>query len=884
MHHQKSVEEIYSLLETSREGLTKQEAAHRLRKYGHNKLPEAKKTHTLTLFINQFKNPLIYILLAAFIISLLKKDWVDSSVIVAVILISSLMGFFQEYKANRALSRIKQMIKHKARVIRDEKEMIVDQELLVPGDIIFLSPADHVPADARLIETQNFNVIEAALTGESLPSEKHTEILKADILLGDRKNMIFLGTVVAKGKAKAVVVATGNQTQLGHIANLVKETEEEKTPLQKQILHFGKVIGITIIVLNIIIFLLGVIKGQPIFQMFLISVSMIVAAVPEGLLPAMMVILAIGMQRLARHKGLVRKMLAAESLGAITVICSDKTGTLTQGEMRVSDIITENAKVSHDGENFSHTTLYESEASHILALKIGLFCNNAVIENPEDELTKWNIIGDPTEKALLLAGRAAGFKKEQFEKYEPRIAEIPFESEHKYMATLHQSNDGKMIYMKGSPEKILLFSSEVDVEGKNLVLTEKRKQEIKTEYELLSGMGLRVLAVAYRKENLQFDVKDFTRENLNNFIFVGLIALKDPLRREAKETIALCRRAGIRPVIVTGDHRLTTMAIVRDLGIAVTPENVLDGNDIDRLSDAELRKEVEKIIIFARVEPKHKIRIVSALQANGEVVAMTGDGVNDAPALKKSDIGVAVGSGTDVAKETADLVLMDDNFKTIIEAIKSGRGIFDNIRKVVLYLMSNSFNEVILIGGMIILGLPIPLLPAQILWIKMVEDSFPSMALAFDKEDKNVMKRPPRKIDSPILDKNLKRLLVIFTMTSVVAIFFIFLYFWKVSGNIDYSRTIVFVGLGIASRFYIFSVRGGIASILTYNPFQNRLVNISTLFGFLMIAVAIYVPFFNKTLHTVPLGIKEWGVLIGFGLFCTIIYEIGKKLVVLKAK
>jgi P-type Ca2+ transporter type 2C len=877
-YHSLSIVENLTHLKTDVNGLSSKESAARLDKYGYNKLSESKSFSAIALFLNQLKNPLIYILIIALVISLATKHFVDAWIILAVVLISVVVGFLQEYKANEALSRLKQMVKYKAKVLRDGREMIVSQEYVVPGDIILLSPGDKVPADARLIEVHDLEVIEATLTGESMPINKNTDTLPQGITMADRINMIYLGTVISKGKAKAVVTATGSQTEIGHISTLVKETKEGETPLQKQLTYFGKTIGIILVILNIFIFVLGILTGKPLFEMFMTSVAVVVAAIPEGLLPAMTVILAIGMQRLAKQNGLVRKMLAVETLGSVSVICSDKTGTLTQGEMRVVEIITETTKLSHNGDKFSETIKPDGEASHIIALKIGLICNNAIIENPEDELHKWTIVGNPTEKALLLAGRAAGLKKEKLEDEEPRIAEIPFDSEYKFMATRHNikalHGNKYSVYAKGAPERLLPLISFVDVEGKKETLTEMRKREIQKQYEDLTSTGLRVIAVAYKLEE---NDTIFTRENLHDLVFVGLVALKDPLRPGAKETIELCQEAGIRPIIITGDHKLTATAIAQELGLNVASKNSAEGTDIDNLSDEQLQQLVRTATVFARVEPKHKIRIVTALQANGDVVAMTGDGVNDAPALKKADIGVAVGSGTDVAKETADLVLLDDNFKTIVEAIRRGRGTFDNIRKVILYLLSNSFTEVILISFAIVLGMPLPLLPVQILWIKMIEDSLPSMALAFEPVNDSVMSRPPRGSSETILNSNLKCLLALFVAVSDITLFVIFYYYWKTSGNIELAQTIAFAGLGIASRFYIFSIRGLTEPIYTYNPFKNSLVNISTVFGFLMIAVAIYVPFFNNILHTVPLGVKEWFVLVAYASLSIIVYEMGKR-------
>lgn len=883
MYHHLLIKEVLETLKTQPRGLSKKEVALRLKKFGRNTLPEERKLSSLTIFLHQFKNPLIYILFAAAIISFATAHIIDAVIVLVVISVSAIVGFIQEHKANQALVHLKKLVRHKAKVLRDGKETVVPQELIVPGDIVLLSAGDKIPADARLVEANNFAVVEATLTGESVPSEKIVGTFPENTPLADRENMVYLGTVVAKGQARAVVVATGKQTEIGRVATLVKHTQEEKTPLQRQLARFGKLIGLVLVAVNTLIFGLGILTGKSFFDMFMTSVAVVVSAVPEGLLPAMTVVLAIGAQKLAKHNGLVRKMVAAETLGSVSVVCMDKTGTLTQGEMRVSEIITEKTNISHDGNSFSQTIQPDGEASHIVALKIGLLCNNAVIENPKKELKDWIIVGDPTEKALLLAGKAAGLKKEILEKNESRVAEIPFDSEYKFMGTLHKKEEGFIAYVKGAPEKILHFSSFVDVEGKRVALTTTKRKEIRKQHESLTSLGLRVLAVAYKLENVTYTHQKFTRENMSDFVFVGLIALKDPLRPDAKRTITQCLRAGIRPIIVTGDHKLTATAIVRELGIKLSPENVLEGKDLDKLTKKELGEKVGKTVIFARVEPEHKIRIISALQSNGEVVAMTGDGVNDAPALKKADVGVAVGSGTDVAKEVADLVLLDDNFKTIIEAVRRGRIIFNNIRKVVLYLVTDAFSEMVIVGGSVVLGLPLPILPVQILWIKFIEDAAPAMSLSFDDIDEDVMNDSPRRKNEPILNNEMKKLIAFYAIIMDVTLFGLFYYYWKTSGDLDYARTITFVGLGLASLFYIYSIRGLKLSVLQINPFSNKFFTFATVIGILLYLVALYVPFFNNILHTVPLGIKEWLVLGGYAILSVIVYETGKKITVAKA-
>ncbi len=881
MYHYLSIEKIFQSLRTERLGISQEEAVLRLKEFGPNKLPQAKKLPVLKLFLRQFANPLIYILIVACVISFFASHFFDAIIVLAVVLVSSVVGFVQEYKANQALVHLKKLVKYKARVLRNGQEHIISQEYIVPGDIISLSPGDKIPADARLIEAYNFEVIEASLTGESVPSSKISEQLAKDTPLADRENMVYLGTVVAKGKAVAVVTSTGQKTELGQVATMVKETNDNITPLQKQINSFGKILGLILIAINILIFVIGVLTGRPPFEMFLTSVAMVVAAVPEGLLPAMTIILAVGMQKLAKHKGLVRKMLAAETLGSVSVICSDKTGTLTRGEMRVSQIITETEKISHDGEKFSQTINPYSKDSHSVALKIGFLCNNAIAENPRDELKDWKVVGDPTEKALLLAGVTGGLVKAKLEKEETRIAEIPFDSSYKMMATLHRHKDLKeyesISYVKGAPEKILDFCSFVDVEGEKNFLTQDRKQQIQNQYESLTGSGLRVLAVGYKVNNSVLLPNDFTWEILADFVFVGLIAIKDLLRPEAKKTIQLCQEAGIRPIIVTGDHKLTAMAVARELGMIINEDVVMEGAGLDKISDSELSEKVKNIVIFARVEPRHKIRIVSALQANGEVVAMTGDGVNDAPALKKADIGVAVGSGTDVAKEVADLVLLDDNFKTIVMAVERGRNTFNNIRKVILYLITDGFTEIVLIGGAIILGFPLPILPVQILWIKLAESAAPAMALAFDEVNENVMKDRPRKKEEAVVNKPMRNLIIFYALIMDLILFGIFYAFLATGKDFELVRTMVFAGLGLSSFFYIFSVRGLKSSILKINPLSNKFLLVSIGLGVTMLLVAIYVPLFNKVLRTVPLGTIEWLILAGYSVLSVIVYEVGKK-------
>jgi Ca2+-transporting ATPase len=850
--HALSVNQAFSLLKTKPAGLSQEEAERRFRKFGANKLPEEKRLPWSSVFLAQFKSPLVYILLIAAVICFFLREWIDMGVILAAVILNTLVGFIQENKAEQAIEVLKKAVKQKAKVLRDGREHEIEMEEVVPGDVLLLEAGDKIVADGRLFEAKNLAVVEAALTGESIPSEKTINVLSRGTTLADRENMVYQGTAVAHGKARIVVVATGENTELGKIALMVKETVDEATPLQIQLVHLGRFLTVILSFICLLILVIGFWEGHSFLEMFTTVVAVAVAAVPEGLLVAMTVILAIGMQRILKKKALVRRLIAAETLGSTTVIVSDKTGTLTLGKMQVVDIITWGKKPAR--------VLAGSQESHVLSLKIGLLCNNAVIENPHEALENWKILGDPTERALLLAGISAGLDKEDLEKEMPRVDEIPFEAEIKFMATLHARGatvNRHVAYIKGAPEKLLAISAFVDVDGRKEELEAKKMKEIKTRHENLTKQGLRVLAVGYKAVNRQH----LTVDSLKDLVFVGLIALKDPLRTEARETIELCRKAGIRPVVVTGDHRLTAQTIASEIGLLAGKENVLEGEKLDKMSDEELRKEVSKIGIYSRVEPKHKLRIIDALQARGEVVAMTGDGVNDAPALKSADIGIALGGGTDVAKETADIILLDDNFKTIVAAIKEGRVIFENLRKVVLYLLADSFTEVILIGGSLAFRLPLPLLAAQILWINLLEDSLPSMALAFEPAEQGVMNLPPRKKQEPILNLEVKALIFIVGITTDFILFGLFYWLLKTT-SLSVARSATFVALGIDTLYYPFCFKSLGRNLWELDLLGNRFLNLTVVFGLVMLVAALHVPFLRTILRTQPLGFREWSVVL----------------------
>lgn len=891
--HSFNIEKVLKDLGSSPEGLSFKEVRKRLKFHGLNKLPDEKALSRIIILLNQLKSPLVYILLIAAGITLFLKEYTDMWVILAVVILNTVIGYFQENKANQAITKLKRLVEYKTKVIREGSRMEINVSQLVPGDIIIIEAGDKIPADARLIQVNNLQVVEAALTGESLPSTKKTARLAADLPIGDRENMVYLGTVAERGRGMAIVTATGVNSELGKVATLIKKTEEDQTPLQKRLSRFSRFLGLIFLCISIIIFLEGILRQKPFYEMLITSIAIAVAAIPEGLLVAVTVILTLGMQTILRQNALVRKLIAAETLGSTTVICTDKTGTLTEGQMMVTELTS----------GFDHLSWQPDEAGkfkeqlvknqhYLKTLEIGMLCNDSVVANPKEKAEKWQLLGDPTEKALLMAGLVGGLDKDFLEKQNHRLSELPFESDIKFMATLHEyDTHHNIIYLKGAPEKIMAMSKKLEDKGREMVINDKVRGQLEKSYEELSSLGLRVLAVGYKlvaKNKIDLFREDFFDKKgsllFEGLTFVGSFGLKDPLRAEAKETIALCRQAGIKPIIVTGDHKLTTLAIAKEIGLKADSSTVLEGSEIDKLDQKAFNKAVKKINIYTRVEPRHKIRIVDALQSKGEVVAMTGDGINDAPAIKSADIGIALGSGTDVAKETSDVILLDNNFRTIVLAIKQGRAMFDNLRKIIVYLMSSSFTEMILIGGALLFGLPLPLLAVQILWVNLLADGLPNFALAFEKEEMGIMDEPPRSPNEPIMNVEMKALIFIIGIITDLMLFGVFIYLWHKTNNLDYVRTFTFIALGVNSIIYIYSCRSLKRSIWKQNPFSNLYLNISVLISMTMLAVTMYVPFLRNLLKTVPLGLNEWLGLLAIGLINITLIEITKSIFIIRSR
>ena len=884
--HNLDIKEVAGLLKADiEEGLSGKEIKERQKKFGLNKLPEEKPLSQLKIFFNQFRSPLIYILIIAGIVTLILRDFKDAIIIFGAVFLNTAIGFFQENKTSKILSELKKIVKVKTYVIREGNEKEVEQSELVPGDIFLLHPGNKVPADGRIIESHNLRINESALTGEWLPAEKNPEILPKEVTLADRDNMVYMGTIVEDGKAKVVITETGLKTEIGKVAEMLKETREEKTPYQKKIINLSKVIGVLIIFLSILIFALGIAFGRDLFEMFLTAVAVAVAAIPEGLPVAITVILALGMQRILKKQGLVRKMVAAETLGSTSIILTDKTGTLTEAKMQVAGIYTGTKEFLSDGQRYSEKIDKDGFESHVLALKIATLCNEAFIENPEESLEKWIVRGRSTEKALLLAGIQAGLNKKELEKKELKIDELPFDPIYKYSATLHKiSPNQNILYLLGAPEIILEMSKYLDIDGKKESLSEAKVKELNKKCEESAAKGERVLATAYKKiKNQKSEIRNL-EELCNELTFVGFISLHDPIRKEVKEAIKVCCQAGMRPIIVTGDHKLTAKAIAAELDLPTKEENIIEGSELEKLTDKEFQKRLEHLEIYARVEPRQKSRIVQAWQERGKVVAMTGDGVNDAPALKKADIGLALGSGTDVAKEASDLILLTDNFSIIVAAVEEGRTIIDNIRKTVTLLVSQCFSEIILVGASIIGGLPLPILPAQILWENLIEGSPQGIALAFESKEKDVMQRLPEDPKSPLLSREMKTIILGFGIFTDLILLGLFLWLLRIELPLAEIRTIIFAALAIDTFFYAFSCKNLRKNLWQYNPFSNLYLIGCIVFSLFMLLMAVYLPVFQNLLKTVPLNLFDWLILLGLGMINLILIEATKWYFITKSK
>ena len=865
-------------------GLSDDEVKKRISEYGTNELKEEAKKSFLSKLLAQFADFLILILIGAAVISFIVGEGKDALVILAIVVLNAFLGLYQEGKAEKALEALKKMSSPTAKVIRNGHVSEVDASTLVPGDIVALDAGDIIPADLRLIESSNLKIEEASLTGESVPVEKDSHIVfQEDVSLGDRKNMAYMSTSITYGRGKGVVVETGHNTEIGKIATMIQTFEDQTTPLQKQLNRLGKVLGITTIIICIGVFLIGLLQGREVLEMFMVSISLAVAAIPEGLPAIVTIVLALGMNRMVKRNAIVKKLLAVETLGSTTVICSDKTGTLTQNEMTVVKLYTDRKIIDVTGTGYEINGEFKIDNQPIedkdfldTFLNIAVLANDADLEKTEDG---YKVIGDPTEGALItLAGKGNIHKSTANEKY-PRIEEIPFDSARKMMTTFHENYlPNKVVsFTKGAPDIVIDRCSKIKVSGVVLDFNDEMKREVLEVNSNFSKDALRVLALAYREyDELPKEISPDNNEV--DMIFVGLVGMIDPARPEAKEAIRKCKEAGIKTIMITGDYKETAFAIAKELGMAESIDEAMMGDELNKLSDEELREVVKKVKVFARVSPEHKVRIVTALKENGEIAAMTGDGVNDALALKKADIGVSMGiTGTDVAKNTAEMILTDDNFASIVSAVEEGRIIYSNIKKFVAFLLSCNIGEILLVFTSILLNLPVPLLAIQLLWLNLVTDSFPALALGVEKGDPDIMKVPPRDTKEPILTKSMLR--GIGLQSLAIAVASLLAYRWGLQtygGDLLKARTIIFATLITAELLRAFSSRSQKYTLFNIGFFTNMTMVYAVLVSFALLLLVLYVPFLQPIFHTTALGLGDWIVMLGFAIIPLVVGELSK--------
>ncbi|MEJ5301027.1 MAG: HAD-IC family P-type ATPase [Thermodesulforhabdaceae bacterium] len=859
-----SVSEVLNRLGSSEKGLTSEEAQKRLAVYGLNKLKEEEKINFFLLFLKQFTNPLVIILLVASVVTTAIKEYVDTGVILSVVVINAIIGFIEEVKAERSVRALKKMLVSKAIVVRNGVEEEIPSEYIVPGDIIKIGSGDRIPADVRIIKALELKIDESMLTGESLPAEKKDITIETpDLLPADQRNMAFMGTVVVSGRSEGVVVSTGENTILGKIARSVQEIGPVKAPIQKKFENFARLLGIIILAACGVLFAAGLMMGGSFREMFMVSVAGAVASIPEGLPIAVSVAMAVGVARMAKKNAIIRVPAAVETLGSTTVICSDKTGTLTKNEMTVVKLYVESRILdvpdSESNEEGSVTTSRNIEkkdgAKVVDLLRIGLLCNESEVIKKDGQLV---IKGDPTEGALIIAASKFGLtKKDELSRF-PLVSMIPFESDRGFMATLHEDGNQRILFVKGAPEKVIEMS---------LASPEERKAFLETSAKFAQE-GLRVLCFAQRflpsyKENI-------TGEDLKDLELVGLQGMIDPPRPEVPEAIKGCQRAGIRVVMITGDHVDTASAIAKKLGISRENQEVISGQALEKMTDDELYEKIPKVSVFARVAPHHKLRIARQFIRRGEIVAMTGDGVNDAPALKAAHIGIAMGkAGTDVAKESADMILTDDNFATIFNAVKEGRIVFDNLRKMVFFLIPTGIAAVISILVTLFLGIPIPYTPSQLLWINLVTNSLQDVSLAFEPGEPGIIDRPPRHPKEPIMSRVLLERTIIVSL--VISLGGVYLY-WKslqAGHELEYARTVAVTTMVFFQFFQTWNARSERLSVFTIPFFSNKFLFLSMMLAILAQLGFIYIPAFEWLFRTRPLEYKD--LILSIGMASTII-------------
>jgi P-type Ca2+ transporter type 2C len=883
--HRQSTEEVLATLHSTANGLSAEEAAQRLAANGPNELKEGKRIKPWEVFLAQFKSLLIWILISAALISGFLGEWIDCFAILAIVILNAFIGFYQEFKAEQSIAALKKLTAPQAKVRRNGAITILPASQIVLGDIIELEAGDCVAADARLLESSDLKTIEAPLTGESDAVPKEPDVLhRDDIPLGDRTNMVFMGTSVATGIAQAVVVETGMNTEIGHIAHLLAETSEDQaTPLQEKLTDLGRILVWIALAIVAVIFLLGLLRGTAFVEGFMTAVSLAVAAVPEGLPAVVTVALALGVMRMSRRRALVRKLPSVETLGSTNVICTDKTGTLTVGEMTVRELYVSGHTFEVSGEGYSPEgeVLFEGKkfdarfAAPLLELATVLTASNNARLVREDR--GWRVIGDPTEGAMLAAGHKAGVRRDQLESTLPRRHEIPFDSDRKRRTVIRLMPDGaSRAFVNGAPDVLLDMCSRVYTREGVQPLTDGLRHQIIARNSAMAHRSLRVLGSAYR------DLGKVTKHDFpggeveHDLVFVGLAGMHDPPRQEAREAVQRCRSAGIRVVMITGDHPHTALAIARELGIASPDDLAISGVALDKLSDHDLKERASQIAVYARVTAEHKFRIVSAWKANGAVVAMTGDGVNDAPAIKGADIGIAMGkSGTEVTKQASDMIITDDNFASIVAAVEEGRGIYDNIRKTLQYLLAGNTGELVLIVTCVIVGLPSPLLPIHLLWINLMTDGLPALCLAIDPIDPDVMKRQPRVRGEKIMNRSFLSTLSITGLLTAGVAFIVFLYGLK-NHTIEIARSYAFAALVFAELFRSFGCRSETRPLWKIPILTNIILFVVVVASFGLQFIIQQNALLGRLLKTSKLDLSDCFLLITLSLIPAAVIELRK--------
>jgi len=855
--YSKNINEVLNELKTTNNGLTTDDFNKRKEIYGLNQLTEKKSKSIYKMIYEQVTEFLNLLLIIAAIVSMFASHSIsDGLFIIAIVILNVSLSVFQERKASNAVNALKQISAPHAKVIRNNEVINIDSKMLTVGDIVLFEAGDYIPADLRLIESVNLKIDESALTGESLSVDKKADVVLEDKSpLGDRINMAYMSTIVTYGRGTGVVTNIGMGTEIGNIANLLNEVEDELTPLQKKIDKLGKLLGIISVVVVVIIFIVGLLYKMDVLEIFLISVSLAVAAIPEGLPTVITVVLALGMRKMAGKNAIVKSLSAVETLGSTTVISSDKTGTLTQNKMVVTRIFDNSKIIEVTGNGYKYEGEIKGENKNIdLITQIGFLCNDS-------KINKDNLIGDPTELALITLGHKNKLD-ESYNDVHPRIDEFPFDSDRKLMSVYVKYDDANYLYTKGAPDQLLKKCTHALIEGEKVKIDEKFKKTLLLANQGMARSALRVLGFAYK----ELDKYNSLQDEEENLVLVGLVGIIDPPREEVKEAIKICHKAGIRVVMITGDHKITATAIGKELGIIKDESGALSGDELDKLSREELLAKIKTTNVFARVSPNHKVDIVKALQEVNEITSMTGDGVNDAPALKQANIGVAMGiTGTDVSKEAADMVLMDDNFTTIVEAVEEGRVIFANIRKFVGYLVSCNVGEVLLIFVAMLLGFGSPLFPIQILWINLVTDSFPAFALGLEQKESGIMDRDPIDPNQAIVDKKMGIAIAFQSIFLAAAVLTSFLIGSKLIGGVFMGETFAFITIITGELLRTYSARSETKTIFKMNLFSNKLVNLSVAFGFVLLALVILVPGVND-LFSIAKGITFNNVLIALSL------------------